>query len=365
MSAAVRVAVVGAGWAARSIWLPRLASLPGYVVTALVDADPRASAAAADLAPAAARYTGADQLDPAAIDLAVVAVPNHAHAAVASGLLRRGIAVFVEKPVCLDAAQAAELAEAERVGGAVLLAGSAARYRADVRALVDAAATVGELRHVDLSWVRARGVPDAGGWFTDRRTAGGGALLDLGWHLLDAATPVLGRLEAEHVAAAVSGDFVNDPTRRAGWRPDADTRERAHGDVEDTVRAFLVTRSGVSVSLRASWASHEVRDTTVLTVEGSRAVVRLRATFGFSPHREGGSTLTTTRAGVTTELDPVDEPIGSEYDRQLVELPALLRDPSSRGVAIAEAERAVALIDRIYTSARATEPTTLGTGSRP
>ncbi|SDH42127.1 Gfo/Idh/MocA family protein [Pseudonocardia oroxyli] len=364
MSAPVRVAVAGLGWAARSIWLPRLAALPGYVVTALVDPDPAASAAAAGQAPGARLHTSPDELDPAAVDLAVVAVPNHAHAAVASGLLRRGIAVFVEKPVCLDEAEAAELADAERLGGAVLLAGSAARYRADVRALVDAAATVGELRHVDLSWVRARGVPDAGGWFTDRRTAGGGALLDLGWHLLDAATPVVGRLDVEHVAATVSGDFVNDPTRRAGWRPDAVARERAPGDVEDTVRAFLVTESGVSVALRASWASHEARDTTVLTVEGTEGVARLRATFGFSPHRVGGSTLTTTRAGVTDELDPVDEPVGREYDRQLEELPALLRDPRSRGVAIAEARRAVALIDRIYTSARTVEPTAARTGSR-
>ncbi|WP_410631075.1 Gfo/Idh/MocA family protein [Amycolatopsis sp. cmx-4-83] len=345
----VRVALIGLGWAARSIWLPRLRALPGYRVTDLVDANPVVLASVAQELPGACRHRDPDELKPAQVDLAIVAVPNHAHSAVAADLLARGIPVFVEKPVCLSSAEADRLAGAEAAGGAVLLAGSASRYRADVRALHEVAGTLGEIRHVGATWVRSRGVPDSGGWFTNRRLAGGGALVDLGWHLLDAITPLLGPAGFDQVAGSVSADFVRDPEWSAAWKFSRPATGDA--DVEDTVRAFLVTEAGLPVSLRASWASHEALDSTVLTVEGSAATATLRCTFGFSPNRAAGSKLTRTEAGETVEVPLPDEPIGAEYDRQLAGLPARLADPAARGAAIAETRRSIGVIERIYASA--------------
>ncbi|HEX2312666.1 MAG TPA: pyridoxal-phosphate dependent enzyme, partial [Thermomonospora sp.] len=115
MSAAsvTRVAVVGLGWAAREIWLRRLHAHPAFTVTAAVDPDPEARAAAEAGGLAGRVLASADELDPAEVDLAVVAVPNHLHCPIAAGLLTRGVAVFVEKPVCLSAEEARRLAEAE------------------------------------------------------------------------------------------------------------------------------------------------------------------------------------------------------------------------------------------------------------
>ncbi|GGY16035.1 oxidoreductase [Streptomyces minutiscleroticus] len=344
----MRVAVVGLGWAGRTIWLPRLAGHPAYRVTAVVEPDP----AAKDSAPEDAEFLGdADLLEPRAVDLAVVAVPNHLHAPVAERLLARGVPVFLEKPVCLSVEEADRLADAERAGGAVLLAGSAAAHREDVRTLAEAAAALGPLRHVELSWVRAGGVPDGGGWFTDRRRAGGGALVDLGWHLLDAATTVLGGDTVfRDVLGSVSADFVNDRARTAGWR--GGERPAGRGDVEDTVRGFLVTDAGVSVALRASWASHEAVDTTRITVEGAAGSATLTCTFGFSPNRRPAR-LTRTRDGVTTDVPLRGEPVGAEYARQLDLLPAQLLDPSARGAAAARARHTVSVVERLYASARA------------
>lgn len=381
----VRVAVVGLGWAARSIWLPRLAAHPAFDVVAAVDPRPEARAAVARGGAGAGAEAGAvagaravagadmvvlsevDELAADMVDIAVVAVPNHLHCAVASRLLANGISVFLEKPVCLTSGEADRLAAAERAGGAVLLAGSAARYRSDVRSMIEFVAEhVGRIRHVELAWIRAQGVPDAGGWFTRRRLAGGGALVDLGWHLLDTVTPLLGPVGYDQVAGTTSDDFVNSRSRQAAWRgPEpvgADLGEESgerfgersddNGDVEDTARAFLVTEGGVSVSLRASWASHEARDLTLIKVEGSAGTATLRCTFGFSPNRQDRSTLTCTRDGETFAIPVPAEPIGSEYDRQVDELPRLLADPDSRGRAIAETRRTIRVIERVYESAR-------------
>ncbi|MFC4565581.1 Gfo/Idh/MocA family protein [Nocardiopsis mangrovi] len=354
-AAPIRVALVGLGWAATSIWLPRLRRHPGFAVTAAVDPDPEARTAFERAAAGTPLFPDTDDLPPRAADLAVVAVPNHAHCAVAVRLLGRGVPVFLEKPVCLDSAEADRLEEAERASGAALLAGSAARLRGDIRVLHDTLPSLGRIRHVELAWVRARGVPDAGGWFTHRRLAGGGALLDLGWHLLDTALSLVGPVEFDGIVGATSADFVNAHSRRAAWRGGA-TAAPPDGDVEDTARGFLTTRQGVSIALRASWASHQPRDTTTVTVDGSDGSATLGCTFGFSPNRPDHSSLTLVRDGHTIDVALPDEPVGTEYDRQIDLLPDLLADPGAPGRAVRDARRIIAGIEGLYVSARSRHP---------
>ncbi|MEU3466073.1 Gfo/Idh/MocA family oxidoreductase [Streptomyces sp. NPDC006733] len=350
--APVRTAVVGLGWAAKSIWLPRLREHPSFAVTAVVDPSPAARAEVAHGRTGTRLLADVAELDRGMVDLAVVAVPNHLHSAVACRLLHMGIPVFLEKPVCLNSAEAQQLAVAEAAADGVLLAGSAARYRADIQVLREVIAKdLGRIRHVELSWVRARGVPNAGGWFTQRQFAGGGALLDLGWHLLDTIGPILGPVGFDQAVGTVSDDFVNNDSSRAAWRRDQPAGRQEDGDVEDTARGFLVTEDGVSVAIRASWASHEAHDVTLLRVDGSDGTATLRCTFGFSPNRRHGSTLTRVQDGITTEVALPDEEIGTEYLRQLDDLPALLADPASKGRTVEEVRRTISVIERIYRSA--------------
>jgi oxidoreductase len=343
----LRSVVVGFGWAARTIWLPRLRQQPEMNVTAVVDPDPTARAVAGQDGDVAV-LDSHDDLSAEDTDLAIVAVPNHAHCAVAAALLRRGIPVFLEKPVCLTEVEAEELTSAEKEGGAVLIAGSAARHRADVLALGRLAAEVGEIRHVRLDWVRASGVPGTG-WFTQQHLAGGGALLDLGWHLLDVLLSVLGPVAFDDVVGTVGRDFVHRRYAQAAWKDGATTGATA--DVEDTVRGFLVTTGGTSVALHASWASHATHDATTIELQGDAGTAALTCTFGFSPNRVGNPVLTLTRDGATSATPFADEPIGTEYDRQVATLPALLADPASRGRAVDDARWTVRVIERIYASA--------------
>jgi oxidoreductase len=344
----VRVALIGLGWAGRELWLPLLREHADFEVVAAVDADPVSRMVFTE-ATGIAVYPAADVLTARTVDLAVVAVPNYLHAEVAGALLATGISVFLEKPVCLTSAEVDILAAAERSGGK-LLAGSAIRYRGDVAALRRIIPDLGGIRHVDLGWVRARGVPRAGGWFTQRDKAGGGALFDLGWHLLDTLAFLLGPVRFTQVIGVTSDDFVNVGAWRAAWRQDEPGAENA--DVEDTARGFLVRDDGVSVSLRASWASHAARDVSTIQVEGSAGTAELRCTFGFSPNREPAPVLTVTRAGATTRLAVPAEPIGVEYQRQLDGLAEMLADPDNRGTAIAEARPIVRMIESFYASAR-------------
>ena len=241
----------------------------------------------------------------------------------------------------------------------MLLAGSAVRYRGDIQTLRRVLPDLGDIRHVDLGWIRARGVPAPGGWFTRRAQAGGGALVDLGWHLLDTLAHLLGPSRFPQVVGVTSDDFVNVRAWRAAWRQDepGPGAGRDAADVEDTARGFLVRDDGVSVSLSASWASHQARDVSRIRVEGSTGTAELTCAFGFSPNRGPGPVLTVTRAGTTTRPDLPAEPIGIEYRRQLDALGALVADPDNRGRAVAEARPIVQMIEGFYASARSARRT--------
>ncbi|GAA3009910.1 Gfo/Idh/MocA family protein [Streptomyces fulvorobeus] len=359
----LRTAVLGAGWVSRTIWVPLLEAHPAFEVTALVDADPAAARALAP--PGREVFVGAspDELAGLPLDLAVVALPNDLHVPVARALLARGVPVYVEKPVCRTAAEARDLAEAARSGAGVY-AGSAARHRADVRALAELLPSLGDLRALGLDWTRASGIPQRDGWFTDRRLAGGGALLDLGWHLLDVGLDLLGRPGVTAALGAVSGDWLGDAGATADWsrrgREGATPTRTAADLVEDSARGFLLTDTGVAVSVEARWASHQAVDSTTLTVEGTKGVAVLRGTFGFSPHRVPRSSLTVLRRGERTEVPLPDEPVGIEYERLVEHLARRLTGAGAAtgadGGSLAEIGVIASCVDRIYGAAAGPAP---------
>jgi oxidoreductase len=357
----VRLAMVGAGWAVDQIWAPALDGLPELEVTVVADPNPDARQHAVNVLGGAKAVAAADELSPEDADLAVVATPNYLHGPVTASLLSRGIPVFVEKPVCLRPDEAAEIAAAERAGGTRLLAGTAAWHRADVQALRELAGELGEPRSMELTWTRASGVPARGSWFTDRSRAGGGALVDLGWHMLTVGLRLLGWPTVEEVIGAVSGDFMDSGASGADWH-EATGDTGASVDVEDTARAAFRTESGVLCSLIVAWASPTETDCTRIVVEGSKGRAELTCTFGLSPNRVSQPRLVVRRAGRSEEVDLPAEPPGTEYRTQIKHLPALLRDPEPPGAtpdpeaapetdAVHEAAQVVDLVGRIYQSA--------------
>jgi oxidoreductase len=352
----IRIAMIGLGWVFTDVWAPML-DRPDFRVVALHDPDEDSVARGRTLFPDARVLSTLDDLEPSELDIAVVATPNHLHASVGAELLRRGIAVFIEKPVCLSSAEAATLIEAEKAGGARVLAGTAAWHRGDVKALRAQLPRLGPLRMVELSWVRARGVPGAGGWFTTGTKAGGGALFDLGWHLITIGCRAVGWPGVWDVVGSVSADFLGREGFQADWHQRAETMFAPQAplgedgtDVEDTVHASWRTRGGIFYTLTTAWASHITTDRTRIVFEGVDGRAELEGTFGFSPQR-GPSSLRVLTEGRVEEIELPDEPVGAEYQRQLELLPTLLADPNQPGAATGESVRIIDLIERIYHSA--------------
>jgi predicted dehydrogenase len=105
-------------------------------------------------------------------------------------------------------------------------------------------------------WVRRRGIPGRKTFYT-KATSGGGALIDIGVHVLDLALWYMGHPEP----VAVSGCTYRN------FGPKLDPAF----DVDDHAHAFVRFAGGASLSLETSWASH---------VEGEAIGFELRGTRG-------------------------------------------------------------------------------------
>jgi predicted dehydrogenase len=149
------------------------------------------------------------------IDAAVVATPNALHAPQAIALLRARTPVMVEKPMSTTVAEADAMIAASEASGASLMIAHCWRFRDEVVTMRDriAAGEFGEVVKTRGYGLHAGWGPS--GWFTDRRLAGGGALLDMGVHAIDTARFLLGDPVPERVSAVIG-------TRYAAGRYDVD-----------------------------------------------------------------------------------------------------------------------------------------------
>ncbi|MDO1885558.1 Gfo/Idh/MocA family oxidoreductase, partial [Escherichia coli] len=101
--------------------------------------------------------------------------------------------VMCEKPPAMTPHQADEMRLAARKAGKVLAYDFHHRFALDTQLLRDAVmnGTLGEIYFTSAQALRRCGVP---GWgvFTNKSLQGGGPLIDIGIHMLDAAMYVLG-----------------------------------------------------------------------------------------------------------------------------------------------------------------------------
>jgi oxidoreductase len=349
----VRTVVVGLGWVAREVWLPRLLKHPGFELVGVVEPRPEAVARAAAAFGQVPVYRKATEVPLDHADLVFILTPNHTHEQVADWFLRHGLTVFLEKPAGVSQRELDLLEAAASEGGGTLVLSAAARYRSDVTALhrLVADGTLGTPRIAELSWVRARGIPSSG-WFTDRGMAGGGALIDLGWHVIDVAHYLWGISAPQTASAFASADFLCQEDWAAAWRGPqaADPGGASHRDVEDQLTAMVIT-AAYAMTLRFAWASHEQSDVTTIVLHGTSASAALRTTFGLSPQRVSSPSLLLKRGGTVQEIQLRDDRPGTEYGRQLDALAGLVTEPEATARALADARGVLAVVEACYHAA--------------
>lgn len=212
-----RVALAGYGSAGRGIHAPLLARAGWEVVAVSTSDDARAAAARTEV-PGVRVVPGlADLLElRGLVDVVVLATPSGAHAAQARAVADAGLACVVDKPLAVDAATAADVVRHAASRGAPLTVFQNRRFDPDHRTVerVVRERLVGEPFRFEMRWERWRPVPKDRWRENAPATAGGGILLDLHSHLVDAAVRLFGPVAsvagtlAAHTTAAEDDAFL-------------------------------------------------------------------------------------------------------------------------------------------------------------
>ncbi len=232
----IRAGLVGFGMAGRVFHAPLLASIEGLELAAVVE---RSTDKAAGRYPGIKVYRSLDaMLADDSLGLFVVATPNPSHYALAKQLLSAGKNVVVDKPLAMTSAEAAELIDLAQKHGVLLAPFQNRRWDGDfltVQKLLREGA-LGRLVCFESRFDRWRPAP-----LTERvwkeKTDSGGALLDLGPHLVDQALVLFGKPEA------VSADLA---------------QEKDNSIVNDSI-AIRLRYSGLAVTLGANSLSLPAR----------------------------------------------------------------------------------------------------------
>ncbi|SHJ28827.1 Gfo/Idh/MocA family protein [Pseudozobellia thermophila] len=149
------------------------------------------------------------------IDAVVISTPNFLHAPQALEFLRKGIDVFIEKPMAMNTEEGREIAQVAREHNSLVMIGHMWRFDTETQ-YIEACVRSQKLGKV----IKTKGYgihenwgPE--GWFTQKELAGGGALADMGVHAIDTVRYLLGDPKPLKVYARIAthfGDYEVDDT---------------------------------------------------------------------------------------------------------------------------------------------------------
>lgn len=291
----LRIGLIGAGMAGQAhAFGYRNASMADALRGVDVQLALVADAAGALASDVADRYgfegwtTSVDELlaDPT-IDAVSVALPNNQHMDVLTRVLASGKHVLTEKPLGLDADQAAllaELAAAPERAGAVDAVGFSYRRLPALAALRAAVAdgVIGRIYHFESTYYchHAADPADPFTWRFAQESSGGGALIDIGLHAIDAVEFVVGPVT--EVSGARFATYIAERADRDGV---------VHAVTNDDAAALLlVVGDGATGTLQASRVAHSTPNSLSIRVFGERGMASFTTEElnSFQIHEAGG-----------------------------------------------------------------------------
>jgi predicted dehydrogenase len=317
----------------------------GAQVVAGADIDPDALARFADRYGAETHEDHEAMLDAENLDAVVVGAPNKFHEPAAVAALERDVPVLVEKPLAHTLASAERVAAAADASSAFCTVGFQNRFLNTAKALkahVDDG-RLGDIVHAEVNFARQRGFP-GGGWWLDPEVGGGGALIDLGVHVLDLALYFMDFPEIVEAFGVTRSQFSGREEYAYHWG----SAPAEESPVEDSAMAMLRTAEGGTVFCHAAWAHNYEQDMTI-------AVHGTEAGAGFDRHEDRLTLYETSTAGADQLVDA--EATVEENDASQDEMAHFLDGVSAGGVpdtnTVEEGLQVQRVIDAIYRSADA------------
>lgn len=332
-------ALAGFGGVAENGHVPGFRQHAGFAIASVAEPDPSRRARAREvLGPKVRLYGSLRELlaseQPAFVD---VAVPPALHSeAIAEAIIARRH-VLAEKPLATTLADAERLLAAAQRAGVALVTAHNWHHAPAFRAAREAtkAGAIGRPRRIEFVTERTEPAGGPASWRLDRSLAGGGILMDHGWHQIYLACALLDAGAPRSVRATTA------------------RRRFTQASVEDTATVALHFTGDVEARLTLTWAASERRTAVRLTgdegaLEIDGADVRIEAAGGV-------------RSWPVAPAAPDDSWHATWFPPVLDLFAATLAAPATAAANRLEARTCQAVIDAAYRSAaRAGDPVPLG-----
>ena len=195
-------------------------------------------------------------------DIVSICTPNLFHFENVMQALENNCDVFCEKPPAILAEDARKMHEKSIEKGRVLAYDFHHRYADDVTILKEKIdqGVLGDIYFVKVKALRRNGIP---GWgsFTNKRIQGGGPLIDLGIHMLDAALYILDYPKVKKVTAKMFQKIGNNKNEGSfgKWDP-------TKFEVEDSLFSYIELENGSLLQLETSFALN-IKEKSEMNVE--------------------------------------------------------------------------------------------------
>jgi len=300
----VRVGLIGTGWIAES-HMDQYKKFPDVEIVAMADLVPGKAekfCRRCGLDPANVHFypDHASMLENEQLDAVSICTYNATHAECAIAALNAGVNVLLEKPFTVTLEEAVHVMRAEKASGKLLSIGFQPRMDPNMQQIkkIVESGVLGEIYYIQTGGGRRRGIPNS--TFIEKKTAGIGALGDIGCYSLDMVLNAIGYPKPLTVTGYTSNFFGTNPLYIGPDQDHTSAQNAARFNVDDFAAAFIRLEGGVILDFRISWAMHldTPGDTVIL---GKKGALRIPSTECWNGSVGGEMTLYTDTAGLQTE----------------------------------------------------------------
>lgn len=266
LSKKLRVGIIGTGWIAEA-HVDAYKKCPDVELTAAADLIPgKAEAFCKSRGVENVKFypSHKELIDSGECDAVSVCTYNATHAECAVYALKRGVSVLLEKPMCVTLDEAVAICRAEKASDAVLSIGFQPRFDENMKMLkrVVQSGELGKIYYIQTGGGRRRGIPTPYGTsFIEKKTAGIGALGDIGCYSLDMVLNSIGYPKPLTVSGYKSDFFGKDPNYKY----------RDVFGVDDFAAGFVRLEGGIILDFRIAWAMNldTSGDSIIMGTKGS------------------------------------------------------------------------------------------------
>ena len=276
----INFGIIGCGWIAEKAYLPLIAKMDDISVNAIFDINYHKAHEIQDKYRVPNIFDNIDRFLSQSLDAVIIATPNNTHTYYTNITLNSGKHVLCEKPVALSKNDIESTIALAHAKNKIYLPAFVNRFRKDIGRFSKLVALIGEIKEVEVNWVRKSGIPRPGTWITNKATAGGGVLIDIGTHVIDIGLSFLLDKRIQSVKLD-QGTVERAEQNGAQWNINNENRQQKF-DVETWAKGELLFFNDSILRFNVDWSSDINEDITSIKVVGNHGKTTINTLFGFS-----------------------------------------------------------------------------------